>query len=96
MSQFLHFTVGVEFNGRLSAEQLTKIGEEIAESLQRHADTVAVERKFDAVAPKVKRRVVPRKEMPETRNHNNWHLHDNDGACTPCVRLYEFQHDNTL
>ena len=95
MSRFLHFTVAVEYNGKLNADQIHKLAHEIEQSLVRHADTVAVGRQFDR-HPKVKYKVLPVEELPHMRDDTGWHLHDNDGACTPCVRLYEFQHEATI
>jgi len=95
MSQFLHFTVVVEYNGRLTGDKLEQLGHEIEESLVRHADVVAAGRQFDR-HPKVKHRVLPVEELPLMRDDKGWHQHDNDSACSPCVRLYEFVHENTL
>lgn len=96
MSQFIHFTIAVEYAGRITGENQTEIANSIRDSLMRHAETVAVDRKFDAVAPKVKRRILPVEELPDQRGHYGWHVHDNDGACTPCSVLYGIQHDSTI
>ena len=96
MSTFLHFTVVVEYQGRLSGDVQNKIANQIEESLVRHADTVAVHRAFEANAPRAKVKVLPISELPTMRDRQGSHQHDNDSACTPCVRLYEFVHEDTL
>lgn len=98
MSNFLHFTIAVEYTNtkRWKAGEIDKIANEIYQSLHRHADVVAVDKNFEAVSATAKHRVLPIHEQPEMRDHHGWHVHDNDGACTPCVRLYEHIHPETL
>lgn len=98
MSNFIHFTIAVEYTNskRWQAGQLDKIANEIYNSLLRHADVVAVDKTFQAVAPSSKHRVLPLAEQPETRGNNGWHVHDNDGSCTPCSTLYGLVHEETL